>query len=98
MLHEGYTLLSLGVRRALESYHHGDAVLDLFPEIQLDDDAAAVRLGPDEARFHEVVLNSNMEQRKPTFFRPLIIFSMTPSSSMDSLSTRTQCFVAVRIL
>ena len=64
MLHEGYTLLSLGMRSGVESYHHGDAVLDLFPEIQLDDDAAAVRFGPDEARFNEVVLSSHIETRE----------------------------------
>ena len=71
MLREGHALLSLKVRDRQEDHHHGDAVLDLFPEVQLDDDAAAVRLGPNEARLNEVVLVSHRVQGNPPSSDPL---------------------------
>ena len=61
MLREGHTLLSLRLIGGFEDYHNSNAVLNLLPEIQFDDDATTVRFSPNETRFNEIILNINTE-------------------------------------
>ena len=46
-----------------EEYHDGDPVFDFLTEIQLDDDATAMGLRPDEARLDQIILRMTMQSR-----------------------------------